>query len=465
MRSKLILGSFLFACSALAQPPMPIQNGKLMSTLDANNQTISNAGNITGNASISVAGNITGNFILGNGSLLTGISGGGLPGNLVYTDVANQTITGNLLVTTSTTDGIDTITSVINFGESGNTVNTAITNSNSGAGEPQTAYCLVNATSSSVGWQQPDGGIESRVTAVSNGIELLTSNTIEVTAGGNVRFRDGTALTTNTGNLSLSGSNLTFDTGDIFMNGGDVLLSNRITFDNTIIGDKIRLYEASVSQNYSLGIEPNYTVLVGQNGLKVRAGNSSGTVLFNNNISNTTIATALSVSAGIINMGDVQSNEKLCVYGTAGTNTSLGFGIGSNEFRMYTGPGTDIIRFLNSAAGNTTATLSDAGIYTVTSGISTPNLTITKATNHTVNSVAGGGNITSTMSFIKLTSTGNVTVFDGTDGAWIQIKNYSGGAITLLPTGAETFDGNASLTLNDKEAVDLTSDGTDWMIH
>ncbi len=84
-------------------------------------------------------------------------------------------------------------------------------------------------------------------------------------------------------------------------------------------------------------------------------------------------------------------------------------------------------------------------------------------TSHHVNSVAGGGNITDTMSFARITSTGNVTVFNGVSGDRITVKNKSGGAVTLL--SADTFDGNATLTLNNNEAVSLTSTGTDWMVY
>jgi 1-deoxy-D-xylulose 5-phosphate reductoisomerase len=74
------------------------------------------------------------------------------------------------------------------------------------------------------------------------------------------------------------------------------------------------------------------------------------------------------------------------------------------------------------------------------------------------------GTASSNNNFFRVTVSGNVALYDGVSTDNITIKNDSGGAITIIPT-SDTIDGNTSITLNNKEAVNLISTGTDWLIH
>jgi hypothetical protein len=79
----------------------------------ANTWTFTNSGNLLAPGNISAVGNITGNYFIGNGSLLTGISGGGngqaiINGNSnVRIDVAG----GNVIVAVDGVDQVANITS------------------------------------------------------------------------------------------------------------------------------------------------------------------------------------------------------------------------------------------------------------------------------------------------------------------------------------------------------------------
>jgi hypothetical protein len=97
--------------------------GNATITGNSANLSIANAGNVlVSAATISASGNITGNFILGNGSLLTGISAGG-GGGLTWQNVitANTTVSSGNAYAVSTVSGPVVITLPSSPG-AGNTV-------------------------------------------------------------------------------------------------------------------------------------------------------------------------------------------------------------------------------------------------------------------------------------------------------------------------------------------------------
>lgn len=52
----------------------------------------------------------------------------------------------------------------------------------------------------------------------------------------------------------------------------------------------------------------------------------------------------------------------------------------------------------------------------------------------------------------------------GRTGKQYIIKNSGTGIITVDPNGAETIDGDATITLNQYESITIISNGTNWMI-
>lgn len=415
--ASIVAGIICIPGFAYAQRPMPIENGVLRTDLNAATFSINNAtnvtasgnfiGNLTGNAATATnatysinAGNATfantstnssysttaGNASFANTSTNAtyAVTAGNLtsfPGNLVYTDVANQTITGNL---------------------------------------------TLNGTS--------------------------TRN-----------------LTSSTGNLALNGTNLTLDTGDIKMNGGDVTNISNLTGTAGFltIGNGTSIVNASFIGG--AGGLLNYLEFTGFVGFRNNSGNyarlsandwsiNAGlyTATYNTNGAGETLN---NLTYGYSRGWLAANREVMQLSGTNLTLSIVNIGPPTADFFIY--------KSSVAIAANRTLTLPNTIVATdsIVSGNTTFNGTITLAqrTNHTVNSVAGGGNITNSMSFARVTSTGNVTVFDGASGDWITVKNNSGGVITLL--SADTFDGNASISLNNNEAVSLTSTGTDWMIH
>jgi hypothetical protein len=401
--ASVVAGIICIPGFAYAQRPMPIENGVMRTDLDAATFSINNATNVT--ASGNFIGNLTGNANTANSSTNASysttagnasfantstnatyaITAGNLtsfPGNLVYTDVANQTIAGNLTL---------------------------------------------------------------------NGTSTRT-------------------LTSSTGNLAINGTNLTISPGDIDLSGGDITNISNLTGTAGLltIGNGTSIVNASYIGGAGGFI--NYLEFTGFVGFRNNAGNYARLSSNDWSISLSPYGAAYNTSGAqeILNnttysysRGWTAANKELMQL--SGTNLTLSI------INVGVTPTADFFIYKSSVAiaANRTLTLPNTIVATdsIVSGNTTFNGTITLAqrTNHTVNSVAGGGNITNTMSFARVTSTGNVTVFDGASGDWLTVKNNSGGVITLL--SADTFDGNASISLNNNEAVSLTSTGTDWMIH
>ena len=346
--------------------------------------------------------------------------------------------------------------------------------------------------------------------------------------GSNELSIEPNALTVTATNTSLSGSNLTVDGnisttyGDILMNAGDITQVGNISFNSLTdigisyapgtSGNTIRIgglgasgytYPASVdvmakngftvqSGIYApLSIQGSYLTLRGALLRPATTVNANVTIDHTGHFYNITTPN-ITVTLGALNTGQhyrLRNNStgnitvKLMadspasyitldgvlqpagdVFLTLPTGMTLELYYDSFNFT----PGLNRVwqsRYIGSFSNfalpanvTSTATVITGTNLTVSSRFNT-----TGAQNHAVSTVANG-TITSTMHFVKVTGTGNCTIPDGASGDWLTIKNYSGGVVTLVPTG-DTIDGNATLSLNDKEAVNLTSDGSIWMIH
>ena len=436
MFAAILAGIICVPGFAYAQRPFPIENGVLTTDLNGGSHAIANVTNMTATkffgdganltnvTATSTGGNgaFTGSFNgthIGNGSGLTNVTAT-LPGNLVYTDLSNQTITGNL-----TTNG------------------------------------------------------------------TVTKN-----------------LSSSTGNMAVNGTNLVFDTGDVFLNGGDVAQIGNLsgTGNNSFGGGNISLGNATVIKNAryiinnidgtGIGIDPtnNYVITTTNSGsysvvttsaFGLNLPNFTSTIGPRHDELYTTSAISyyrgwqLSGVVRAMRMGLSGNNIQLSISDNAGVPYSDSFifdaGVTVNANRTLVLPNT--VNSTNTTIAGTNFTISPTSLSItgnlIQTGTSSFNgsttiqskFTIKQGFNHDVDAVSNGTS-TNQMSFVKITATGNFTVHTGASGDTITYKNYSGGVVTLLGTGNATFDGNSSLSLPDKSAVNLTSDGAaNWLVH
>lgn len=477
--TSIVAGIICIPGFTFAQRPMPIENGVLRSNLDAAGFSITN---------LTAAGNGTFNgTFTGNG---TGLS---LPGNLVYTDVANQTITGNLTVAKDILgDPTNELSSNLTIKASGLSYTGSQANNEYNVTGFQSYTNTLSAQPSLSGVvvaseeYTSDGGVSDfKTTLKVSPYELrLSAQDVQNAIASNMTLTYGglvlpQSVSSTTGNLALSGTNLTLDTGDIALNGGDINQIGALTGTGTnafgggniTLGNNTIIFKARAIFNtsFTFGLYLDATTArLGGGGATAATLESAGTTSIQAANTSYTISAANNIfssstpSYPIYEFWTAPTSRKFKRY-RSGDNLNILWGDNSEV-------ATDAIVFENNITVNANRTL------TIPANVTTNNTVFTgtssfqgtfafrQRVNHDVD-IVSNGTITNQMSFVKVTATGNQTLPDGTSGDWIQIKNYSGGAITLLPTGAETFDGNASLTLNDKEAVDLTSDGTIWMIH
>ena len=485
--AAIVAGIICIPGFAFAQRPMPIENGILESDLNGNSFSITNLTNVTA----------TGFF--GDGAGLTNVTGT-LPGNLVYTDVANQTIAGTIYIDngTFTAEQYDA------------------TRSNYLRSDISSIIALATNTSgNSSSLEVSPGIVELRSTkAPNNSQSYWYSN-------GTIFNQATIGVTFATPNLSLSGANLTLDTGDAFFNGGNLEQVGNITttassmaFKATTNTANFNLFTSGTGDTY-LNLYNNSTsqgsVFANLFGTLYMTGRTGANLSATSIDIKATSAGILTVASGGISLLDrlyvnqTVTASNLTIAGATSTprvasivctsaNTSLTFNSdllgtgGATFFVVNSSPGNvtlvnaNATATFNGATGNLTlgprnslmmiwdyastnwsliglgdrlppsVTLSSTAFSgnATWSGTNSFNGTTTiqskfnlkQGINRDVDAV-GNGTSTTQMSFVKITATGNFTVHDGATGDWITFKNYSGGAVTLLGTGGETFDGNA----------------------
>ena len=145
-----------------------------------------NSGNILNTGLISATGNVTGNYFVGNGSLLTGISGGGGGGANIANGTSNITIAssgGNATV------NIGGTANVVVFATTGEYVTGVISATGDVVGGNVTTTGLISGTGNITGGNVLTTGVlQAPVMVATNGI-IVNSNTVSanysITTGNN----------------------------------------------------------------------------------------------------------------------------------------------------------------------------------------------------------------------------------------------------------------------------------------
>ena len=81
--------------------------------------------------------------------------------------------------------------------------------------------------------------------------------------------------------------------------------------------------------------------------------------------------------------------------------------------------------------------------------------------------VSGTYTVLSTDYFVEATSgtfTISLPTAVGIKGQIYQIKNAGNGTITVDPSGAQTIDGQSTVTLTQNKSLYIVSDGANWII-
>ncbi|WP_353479802.1 hypothetical protein [Haliscomenobacter sp.] len=383
-------------------------NAISVNTLTANTLNVNNnLYNIAGN--ISATGNVTGNYILGNGSLLTGIAGGG------GTSIANGT--SNITITSSGGNA------TVNIGGTANVAVFATT------GEYVTG--VVSASGNVTGGNLLTGGLISATGALtvtgSTFLANVSAGNIDagtVYSGGNITTNGQISATGNiitNGQISVVG-NVTAASG-LFTNivnvasftGAVVSVSGNITGGNVVTGGLI-----SATGNVSSGASIN-TVNLSVSGNVLGNLLPSADITYNLG-SPTQRWNTLYLAGNTIELG-TQS-----ISATA-TGVSLGTGdlIGGNV--TTTG--------LISATGNITGgNIRTGGLISATGNVIANNgmfTTIVNVASHTGAVVSVSGNVTSgnVNADGLVSATGNVTANNGMFTTIVNTASHTGGLVSV----------------------------------
>ena len=198
----------------------------------ANVLTVSNTG-IVISGQVSATGNITGNYFIGNGSQLTGISGGG-GGSTAASALTGNTLSSNVINSS--------LTSVGTLGSLSVTGNITGGNILGGANVNATAH---TGTTVSVTGNVNGGNLISA--ALVQGVTVSASGNV---IGGNVTTAGLISATGNVNGAAITGTSLTVSTGNI--TAGNLLLSGAIV-------DSAQLDIQTSAANANIVFTPNGT--------------------------------------------------------------------------------------------------------------------------------------------------------------------------------------------------------------
>ena len=368
-----------------------------------------NAGNITVSGPISAVGNITGNYILGNGSLLTGINA-----NYGNANVAAflPTYTGNLVSLTGpvTTTANVTGGNLRTTGQISATGN--ITGGNVDAGRVNAGNVTVNGTVSAT------GNVTTGAYFIGDGSQLTN-----LPAGNYSNANVAAFLPTYTGNLvSLTGPVTT--TSNI--TGGNLQTSGQISATGNITGGNVDTGRVNANT-----VTVNTTISA--------AGNITG----NNLIGTTVTATTVTAIANVVGGNITTSGQVSATGNIQGGNLNAPGGTVTSNIVSATGrvQGGNFV-----TTGSITATGNITGGNVDTGNIHAGNINVDSNIS-AVGNVYGNNLIGSSLSVSGNLSAGNVSI-SGTFGASALSAsgNITGG--NLLTAGnifGSYFVGNGSL--------------------
>jgi hypothetical protein len=383
---------------------------------------------------VSAIGNISGSYILGNGSLLTGLPA-------TYSDANVATLLSSFGANNISTTG--NITAGNFLGDGSQLVNITAANINGVVANATLAVSATTANTVTVNAQPniTSVGTLSSVTVSGNvnGGNLQTNGT--VSASGNI-VTAGFFVGNFSGNIVGTLTNIPGPSGAVVYNNGsgNAAATAGLVFDNsgpnvlTVLGNVSAT--ANVVANVIVGnllsgilitsAQPNVTSLGTLTGLSVTGNVTGGNLLTGGNISATGRIEASSVTGTIVSatgsvstpstIGGVITGTSLSVTGNV-TGTSLFGTIGTATQNNITSVGTlsSLTVSANIQGGNlrTTGLVSATGNISAAGNIRGGNLT-------SVTDIAAGGNISAgQFTGVAMSLTGNMTTSSNISGSYI----------------------------------------------
>jgi len=379
----------------------PTANGSL---------ALGGASNFWGTAyvsTVSATGNIAGNYILGNGSLLTGISGGSSYGNANV--VANLAALGlNPISTTGNITG-GNINGGVKVDATTHTGATASLSGNVTAGNVQTGG-LVSATGNIIGSYILGNG--SQLTGIAGGSATLSGN-LSGNLTGNGFGANAFSFLSVTGNIT--GGNLITGSGSGGnLTGANVISATTLSATANITGGNI----------LTAGVMSSTGNIAGGN---ISATNYTGTtVSVTGNVTGSYILGNGALLTGVItSVANINSGTSNVTVVSSGGNVTVGVG-GTSNVTQFATTGVYVTGLL-SATGN------------ITGG-------------NLITGPGSGGNLTgaNVISATTLSATGNVTGTNlyGTLQTPTQLNVTGLGTLSSLTVSGNSTSGNISATGN-----------------
>lgn len=420
------------------------------------NNPISTTGNITGGnlltaGLVSVTGNVAGNYFIGNGSLLTGISGSGGTGNTITLGTPTDgSLAGNTVayqgwtVNTYVTDGLDDLNQV-SLNIAGNTFvgNTYVT-ANVYSGPSPLSVALTGryiGNPNSYLWQFGDG--------TANAATANSTHTFSNALGGNftVTYTAYNTSGTNAGNAAAGAKGSTSTaTATITLYTPTPIPSftaNRTSLDtpNGVQITNTSQYAETYSINWGDG-----TVVIPANNW------TTATHTFTNAVANTDVLygvnlTGNSANAGATPVSVASSNTNVNVYSSQASNVF----VTANVANVINGVGTISFRNDSTGAPGNTASFGAQQLYSFNYGngtISNVNIAAGTAGN------PGAANVTHTFALSAANQSGNkyeqytanLSLYTGFSSSPARSGNIT---ITIEPQTRANFVGTtANVTTN-----------------
>jgi hypothetical protein len=432
------------------------KNSSNVVTLLTSNQFVSVAGNITGGnlnavglslsgnvvsalvsaANITTTANISGNYFIGNGSLLTGIAGGG-GGSSISNGTSNVTVLSSANITV----GVAGTSNVIVWATTGQYVAGVV----SATGNVTGNYFIGNGS-------QLTGITASAGAAITNGTSNVTvssSSNITANVAGSAIATWATTGEYITGLISATGN----ITGNNIISGGGS--GGNITGANVISATTLSATANVVGGNINTA------------GLISATGNVTGNYFLGNGSQ----LTGISTSATKIFNGTSEAN-----IGTSGGNANISIG-GVSNVAVFTTTGLNITGVVSasgnitggnlitsaavsaasvSASGNiTSGNLNAAGLSLSSNVVSALNLSssLTAATTvSAVGNITGGNLITAAaVSAASVSASGNIT------GGNVNTNTLVGTSTTIKSTGALNLEPTGNVVVNSKYINGVTN--------
>jgi hypothetical protein len=377
-------------------------------------------GNLTTGGAVSATGNVTGAYIIGNGSLLTNITGANVTGNVLNAQFVTQPAQANI-----TSVGTLTSLSVTGNTTSGNI--SAVGNIN-GANLTLTADALI----------QGNLTVNGNTTFINSNVVTINDKFI------NVANNASTAAQANGGGLGVGPVGTEYATLQ-YLSTPNVWSTNiGLSVNGNVSAGNVSA--TGIAGTLSTAAQPNITSVGTLTSLSVTGNVSAG------NLSGTNVTGTLTTAAQP-NITSVGTLSSLSVSGTTTTGNLLTSGA-------------------VSATGNVT------GAYIIGNGSLLTNITGANVTGNVLNAQfvtqPAQANITSVGTLTSLSVSGNVTAgnviapnFQAVNSAGATLKNSSGTTQAAWGAGAgDNFTISVSTNINGANAqIDISPTGNSGHVH